>query len=460
MLAANFCSGHGSCGPKDACECYHGYTGGDCSLRQCLSGPAWADAPAGDLNHDGVVSATAETEVMVVGQNWAQPEYFQGSSSPKVKPALGEAHFYAECSNRGKCDRKLGECQCYEGYTGSSCQRETCPNDCSGNGVCFSLKEIAGNALNKVDAGSTQGAIAYSGVSTPFEYRLWDANSRRACVCDPGFSGYDCSLRQCPRGDDPMTTEKYSCGGDCKFAEQTVRFDAAAVTAASSTGVKVNFALKHTHWDGVVYKTSDKTISLGTADSNAIAMTNHVKQALLNLPNAAVSDIVVSCKETVSGNTCTASTAVGLTFDVTITFRTPSGPQQPLEVAFSDVSVGAATAYAPWITVVPASSVKGNRERVECSARGLCNYASGECECFAGYTGPSCSVQNALATGNVASRSAAAASAAAGSSSQAAAAASDSSDATSQSASSDAASVAAARERRRLQRKRAKRRNR
>jgi len=457
LLAANSCSGHGSCGPEDACECYHGYFGGDCSLRKCLNGPAWADTPTGDLNHDGVLSASAETEVSIDGQNFAQPEYFLSSASTSIKPALGEAHFYSECSSRGICDRKSGECQCFEGYSGSSCQRDKCPNDCSGNGVCFTLKEIAEQALNKVDIGSARGAVTHAGVSTPFEYRLWDASSRRACICDPSFSGFDCSLRLCPRGDDPMTTAQYSCGGECKFAQQTLRFDAAAITAASLTGMQVNFALKHAHWDGAIYKTEDTPISLGTAGSSASIITQLVKDSLLRLPNSAISDIVVTCTESLSGDSCTSSTPVALSFDVAVTFRTPSGPQEQLTVAFSDVTTGAATAYSPYISVIPASTVVGNRERVECSARGLCEYSSGECRCFAGFTGPSCSVQNALATGQVNSRGAAAASAAAGSSSAAASEASSGQPAGA-STSGDASASAEARERRRLQRKRAKRR--
>ena len=329
--------------------------------------------------------------------------------------------------------------------------------------MCFSVKEIAEQALNKVDAGSLYGAVSYEGVSTPFDYKLWDGNSRRACVCDAGFSGYDCSLRLCPRGDDPLTTAQYSCGGECKFAQQTVRFDAAGVTSAAATATQVKFALKHTHWDGQVYKTEDKIVSLGTAGSSATIITEHVKQSLLNLPNGAVSDIVVSCTETISGDACSASTATGLSFDVAITFRTPSGPQHQLSVVFADVTPGSATSYIGYVSVIPASTVVGTRERVECSARGLCDYSSGECSCFAGYTGPSCSVQNALATGKVYSRDAAAAAAAAGSSSDAASRASSNTapaDTNAASQSESAAAATDARERRRLQRKRAKRRRR
>ena len=33
----------------------------------------------------------------------------------------------------------------------------------------------------------------------------WDAYNSWGCVCDPSYTGYDCSIRQCPFGDDPGT---------------------------------------------------------------------------------------------------------------------------------------------------------------------------------------------------------------------------------------------------------------
>ena len=44
-------------------------------------------------------------------------------------------------------------------------------------------------------------------------------------------------------------------------------------------------------------------------------------------------------------------------------------------------------------------STEGNYEYVsQCSNRGLCDSAAGVCQCFNGYTGVDCSIQNALAT--------------------------------------------------------------
>lgn len=109
----NNCNGHGSCiNTTSTCICYDGwgspndatfYRTPDCSLRVCPSDRAWADVPL--------------------------------SSSV--------AHQPMECANRGVCDRSSGLCSCFPGFTGSACQRSKCPNDCSGHGVCLSMRQLA-----------------------------------------------------------------------------------------------------------------------------------------------------------------------------------------------------------------------------------------------------------------------------------------------------------------------------
>lgn len=106
-------------------------------MRSCQYELAWVDTPRGDLNHDGALtladglgasnagglskvqwSASLEYEVFpssVTANN--------GVNSDPLSAANNEAHFYAECSNRGSCNTDSGECECQPGYTGSACQR-------------------------------------------------------------------------------------------------------------------------------------------------------------------------------------------------------------------------------------------------------------------------------------------------------------------------------------------------
>ena len=109
----NFCNGHGTCvTATSTCSCFVGwgaatdvtyYRAPDCSARVCPSHRAWSDVP---------VSTT-------------------------------QAHNLAECSNRGVCNRVSGVCDCFDGFIGPACQRNKCPNDCSGHGVCLSIKDLA-----------------------------------------------------------------------------------------------------------------------------------------------------------------------------------------------------------------------------------------------------------------------------------------------------------------------------
>ena len=174
-----------------------------------------------------------------------------------------EGHFYMECSNRGLCDRKSGICECFDGYTGLACARQACPNDCSGHGTCETVNQLrkwnttlvsatcettAGSNvvrcdtdLGTVSTGTGITTVVAAGdyieikpyppqrvkavvtdvitlyndfpATTPsgtelysvYYYDLWDGDMNQACVCDPRWSGNDCSLRKCPRGDDPLT---------------------------------------------------------------------------------------------------------------------------------------------------------------------------------------------------------------------------------------------------------------
>lgn len=110
--------------------------------------------------------------------------------------AANDAHPMVQCSNKGICDGKTGECQCFPNYDGIACERTVCPNDCSMAGVCFTQEQLAIEA-NRV-------------YSTP-----WDAKKHVGCVCDLGRRGPDCSLIECPSGADILKGPGNESGRDC-----------------------------------------------------------------------------------------------------------------------------------------------------------------------------------------------------------------------------------------------------
>lgn len=312
--------------------------------------------------------------------------------SGTVKSAWDEAHFYRECSNKGNCNRQSGQCECYAGYEGEGCSRTTCPNDCSGHGTCRRPIDID-------DA-----------------YQAWDAYKTQSCKCDAGYTGPDCSLRVCPSGDDPITrindrneiqtiTLK-----EVGFVFTYPNDDPTGFATLATTNAGIRFALDFEDEFGDRWVT--RSISAGyrraatTAGANAYAaqLASDIESALEALPNNCIEDVEVS----VDLSTNSAADEV-----YAITFLNNSGDIPMLGARYRfGKSADNAVANAVESKNTPdgyfgvaaggftiAETVKGNKENVVCSNRGLCDYATGICKCFNGYTDFDCSVQNALSMG-------------------------------------------------------------
>ena len=182
----NECSGNGECSPSSMCLCFAGYMGNDCSQRQCTYSKAYVDAPLGDLNANEAIDVDQQALLYQanspVGEMYP-PHYGLARTNNSLE--WNEAHFYRECANKGICDRKSGQCDCFPGFEGEGCQRTSCPSDCNGHGQCTLL------SYDK------------------YNYDAWDAHSTQGCLCDPGYTGPDCSKRMCPVNVDPER-QKYT----------------------------------------------------------------------------------------------------------------------------------------------------------------------------------------------------------------------------------------------------------
>ena len=64
----------------------------------------------------------------------------------------------------------------------------SCPNDCSGRGLCSSMKDYALFRGPDYD-----NSLANAGDGLGPDYTYWDAGIQ-ICACDDGFIGPDCSL--------------------------------------------------------------------------------------------------------------------------------------------------------------------------------------------------------------------------------------------------------------------------
>jgi len=209
------CDNVGGCHGNGVCD----YCSGTC---RCFEGFG---------KHDDLIQRGRD-----IAANCSQRVCPRGRAIADVATAPTIAHAEAECSNAGLCDRSDGDCKCFAPWTGASCNRMACPNDCSGHGICLSMRALV--RLNNIKGSANPKNVYRSqdieygnmfedgedahGAANDFsgDRGAWDKDAMRQCVCDSSWKvgytrgtrqasewfGADCSLKRCPSGDDPHTT--------------------------------------------------------------------------------------------------------------------------------------------------------------------------------------------------------------------------------------------------------------
>ncbi|POM78580.1 Tenascin-like protein [Phytophthora palmivora] len=304
-----------------------------------------------------------------------------------------------------------------------------CPNDCSGHGTCEFIEELAADTYHK-KIGGTSGRT----------YQLWDQEKIMGCVCDPNYEGHDCSLRSCPKGDDPLTPNQFDM------------VQAIVINKATSTGKGY---LTYNDPYGNTYTT--ETIAFNFASNAATCAA--IETALRRLPNNVLNTVNVEVSArfyAIQRTDPTDPTGVGKSTKVfnddnvvTSPFLAWSGTgardKTICEVQFTSepgttgyqnllecniakhdtagqhpISIGVTTAgatctvYEVYPMTVVTDDTNGNgaltdeqiadntllyrplTELTECSGRGTCDYSTGTCQCFAGHMGLACQKQEAL----------------------------------------------------------------
>lgn len=313
----------------------------------------------GDLNHDGQVDATpVKTEF--------KPRYGM-TENLKGYVTKSRAHRYAECSNAGKCNRNSGECECFDGYEGSACQRRQCPSKvngatCSGHGICMISTAYA----------KEQGSTYYG----------WELDKFLMCKCDDGYEGVDCSLRQCPFGFDPVL-----------YSGITMKY---VIDKENSKSLESDFYFQ-INYDGRTYNTpvifaldAKNMCPNGYKDSSEIAMyQEEIKTAIQSIPPLSQSRVSITCAPTSDSD----NTGIVKQIEIIVEATDPR-----LFIA-STLNANSASSTGLTFTAVngkifdnAATEIQALNSYVPtlCSSRGLCDPTSGLCNCFEGYSGYTC----------------------------------------------------------------------
>jgi hypothetical protein len=201
--------------------------------------------------------------------------------------------------------------------------------------------------LNSKLVQSAYGESIYSGISNPVDYKLWDSDKNQACVCDPGYSGIDCSLRTCPRGDDPLTTLPYTCGlSACRNEIQSFSIDGGQDEGGA-------YSLVFTDLDGNSLETDVFKLITDTSSADYDAADNEaaIKEAIEALPNNVAGVVDVATAIAPAGTNNAFSYSVGgslgkLQLRFSVEFTTKSGDIPDMKLKFHrDVVAGTGASF-------------------------------------------------------------------------------------------------------------------
>lgn len=361
------------------------------------------------MNHDGGISSDK------VKTEW-YPEYGQeenlGNYGKEYK------HMYAECSNAGVCNRETGECECFTGFEGSSCQRTSCPKTaeglCSSHGVCVPGYKDASNGKNK-----------------------WELHKFYKCRCDRGYTGYDCSERDCQNGVDPLSITKMYMNYQFSLPHNHTDPNGRMLSTTPSKMVPFFFDVEFNDVKYISPYISSRALddvcrgSETTVFNKTIALNfqEEIRRALQTLPPISQSSVLLSCNQeklpTIAPSNAPHEddniNKVLVTISIEYTdYDAFKNSHLYIHEMYegkksTDNFDGDVIATNPYHNSTFVTSIDGSDTYVEevitealkeypvgakqtvCSGRGKCNKQTGLCECFYGFYGSACNMQLKLA---------------------------------------------------------------
>jgi hypothetical protein len=190
----------------------------------------------------------------------------------------------------------------------------------------------------------------------------------------------------CPHGNDMMDRRQNQLD-DVQYQTQRINFFTSSSQNGNTFALTFKSRLNETF----------TTIPIEISTTSPVTMSAALEAALLNLPNGVVDGVHVHSD--VHDNTPSTGQQM-ITMNVTFTGDSNQGQQNLLVVEDYACSDGC----TPKLDGVDMTHFTGNvTEHIfadynsfECGRRGKCDYDSGVCECFEGFTGPSCGLCTSL----------------------------------------------------------------
>lgn len=261
-----------------------------------------------------------------------------------------------------------------EGFIGNACEKLNCEKKCSGHGECQTLSNYA--------------KLFRDGYSQKYTYdSVWDSNKLMGCICDEGYTGYDCSQRVCPLGDDPLKNHLNLKNGIAEETQDEIQLIRCLANQGGFTLYYKKYSTNFFH-----YSASQSDIE------NELRKIPSLEQVIVTFSIQGASACVIqgNGQAELTDDGSSSSTSQGLGNVISIQFRRVYGQIPPIystidstmksSGGYVEVNYATSDSVKTWIdalgvTYKPRKTLK---ESLICSGKGDCDYNTGTCKCYEG----------------------------------------------------------------------------